>query len=659
MYIAAGATLDVWDGHTVYIDSLSGSGTVNKNQGSGGTVNLTLGVANGSGQFDGVIQNSRTYLSLTKAGSGLQILTGNNSYSGPTTISGGTLMIGNGGTSGSIDGTSSITNNATLVYNRSDGATLASAISGSGNLVTTGGGTFEVAVRHTYTGSTTINGGKLQLQLPSPAAAGTPVVWFDPSNPANYMLTGNNVTQLNNLGTGGNAVAIAGHGTPTLTVANSAFNGLTTVHYSGGQVLGGYDLSALNGSSYTILAVEGKASNAQLYFLGTVNGAQDQGMHFGYRGDTDFTMAQYGDDLDTPTLASVAYSGSELAREWTGMLNTAAGRSIYMNGTLEASNNGTNPFTGLGGANFGFIGAGFGYNASYVGDLGEVLIYPSALSSAQRQEVETYLEQKWELGSTGFLPVATPVTITNGGTFDLNGVNQTIGSLASSDPTTQVTLGGATLTTGNDNTSTLFAGTISGTGGLTKIGSGVFTLAASSNYAGTTSIKGGTLKLGNSGALGASGLFLTGGLLNLNGNSITVPTLDGTGGAISDLAATAGLSKLTVANSGTFAGSIQDGGSRQLALHMAGGGTLTLSGTNGYTGGTFVDSGTLIVTNPGALADGSSLTVGSAGAFPASIVPAPVAGAAVASVPEPGSLLLLAAGGALLIMVRRLRHDKR
>ena len=659
MYIAAGATLDLWDGHTVYVNSLSGSGTVDKNQGSGGTVNLTLGVANGSGQFDGVIQNSKTYLSLTKAGSGVQILTGNNTYSGPTTVSGGTLQIGNGGTSGSIDGTSSITNNATLVYNRSDGGTLASAISGGGNLVTTGGGTFVVPVQHTYTGSTTINGGKLQLQLPSPAAVGTPVVWFDPSNSANYSLTGNNVTQLTNLGTAGDATTIAGHGTPTLTVANPAFNGLTTLHFSGGQVLGGYDLSALNGSSYTIFAVEGKASNANLYFLGTVNASQDQGMHFGYRSDTDFTMAQYGDDLDTPTLPSIAYSGSEVAREWTGMLNTSAGRSIYLNGTLEASNNNTNPFNGLGGANFGFIGAGFSYNASYHGDLGEVLIYPSALTSAQRQEVETYLDQKWEPGSTGFLPAATPVTITNGGIFDLNGVNQTIGSLASTDPTTQVTLGGATLTTGNDNTSTTFAGSISGTGGLTKIGSGVFTLTASNGYAGTTSVKGGTLKLGNANALGTSGLLLTGGLLNLNGNSITVPTLDGTGGAISDLAATAGLSTLTVTDSGTFSGSIQNGPSRQLALHMAGSGTLTLSGSNSYTGGTFVDSGTLIVMNPGAIADGTSLTVGDAGAFPAPVVPAPLAGAAVVPVPEPGSLLLLAAGGALLIMIRRLRHSKR
>ncbi len=92
------------------------------------------------------------------------------------------------------------------------------------------------------------------------------------------------------------------------------------------------------------------------------------------------------------------------------------------------------------------------------------------------------------------------MTISNGGAFDLNGANQTIGSLTSADPTTQVTLGGATLTTGNDNTNTLFAGTISGLGNLAKIGSGQFTLTGANSYSGTTAISGGTLQIGNGGS---------------------------------------------------------------------------------------------------------------------------------------------------------------
>ena len=60
-------------------------------------------------------------------------------------------------------------------------------------------------------------------------------------------------------------------------------------------------------------------------------------------------------------------------------------------------------------------------------------------------------------------------TVASGATLDLNSFNQTIGSLAGAGV---VTLGSATLTTGNDNTSTIFSGAIAGTGGLTKIGAG-------------------------------------------------------------------------------------------------------------------------------------------------------------------------------------------
>ena len=48
--------------------------------------------------FGGVISGTGT---LTKAGTGTTTLTGANSYSGTTTISAGTLQVGNGGTTGS------------------------------------------------------------------------------------------------------------------------------------------------------------------------------------------------------------------------------------------------------------------------------------------------------------------------------------------------------------------------------------------------------------------------------------------------------------------------------------------------------------------------------------------------------------------------------
>ena len=102
-------------------------------------------------------------------------------------------------------------------------------------------------------------------------------------------------------------------------------------------------------------------------------------------------------------------------------------------------------------------------------------------------------------------------------------------------------------------------------------------------------------------------------------------------------------------------------------LVLSGDGQLILSGTGLYNGGTVVDGGTLLVSSPTALADGSSLTVGDPGGggqvvfgYPAGAVPfAAPPGAVLTSlpavspavtfqaVPEPGTLALLAAGAAL------------
>ena len=83
------------------------------------------------------------------------------------------------------------------------------------------------------------------------------------------------------------------------------------------------------------------------------------------------------------------------------------------------------------------------------------------------------------------------------------------------------------------------------------------------------------------------------------------------------------------------------------ALNKYGAGTLILSGSNTYSGGTTVDAGTLIVNTITALPDGTSLTVGAGGTFTfdPSLGNAPVAvSAAATAVPEPGTLILLAAG---------------
>jgi len=91
-------------------------------------------------------------------------LASDSTYTGPTTISSGILMIGQGnpGNPGSI--VSSVVNNsASLVFNRVEDLTYAGAINGSGTVTKQGAGRLLLTGAHTYTGVTTVSAGTLLL----------------------------------------------------------------------------------------------------------------------------------------------------------------------------------------------------------------------------------------------------------------------------------------------------------------------------------------------------------------------------------------------------------------------------------------------------------------------------------------------------------------
>jgi len=124
---------------------LTGAGVL---YGHGGTV--TINKTSGINTFSGDIQGGQ---GLIKDGAGTLVLSSANTYTGGTTISGGTLDLNGGSVSGNI------TNNANLVI-RSD---LVNAVSGTGSLTKEGLGDAYLWTASSYTGATVINGGKLVL----------------------------------------------------------------------------------------------------------------------------------------------------------------------------------------------------------------------------------------------------------------------------------------------------------------------------------------------------------------------------------------------------------------------------------------------------------------------------------------------------------------
>lgn len=192
-------------------------------------------------------------------------------------------------------------------------------------------------------------------------------------------------------------------------------------------------------------------------------------------------------------------------------------------------------------------------------------------------------------GGAGLHVTDSRLTV-NGGTFDYNGISDSIGSLSGTGGT--LALGAGTLTAGNDDTSTTFAGAITGTGGFTKTGTGTLTLSGSSSYTGATRVQEGTLKLVAANRLSDSSALVvsSGATFALGDNagyfSETVGSLAGAG------TVALGFGALTVGGdntSTTFSGQITGGSG---VLNKTGTGTLTLTGTNNtYTGGTTVSAG--------------------------------------------------------------------
>ncbi len=224
-------------------------------------------------------------------------------------------------------------------------------------------------------------------------------------------------------------------------------------------------------------------------------------------------------------------------------------------------------------------------------------------------------------------------------------------------PTTLIWNGGGG--DNNWNTSGNWGGTIPAAGQWLRFGA----LAAGGHAANDNNLAANSLfygiffdKLAPSYNLQGNAIQLSGDVLNQSGSNQTIGLniqLVPGNGAFDTNAINFDSGGMKITDSGSISGA-------GMELVKTGSGTLILSGSNNYNGGTEVLAGKLIATSPNAILDGTNLIVGTRAAtvFAAPVADAPIASAAPAPtpVPEAGTLALLAAGGcAAAALVRRRR----
>ena len=201
--------------------------------GNGGTTGSILGNVTNNGTlafnrsdtvtFPGVISGTG---GVAQIGLGTTILTGDNTFTGSVTISGGTLELGSGGTSGSI--VIDVADSGTLSFDHSNVVTFAHVISGPGGVAQIGTGTTILTANNPYTGGTAVSAGTLVIGDPAnPSAAlsgGGPIAVASGATLGGYGSVTGSVT---NNGTVAAGNATPGFGTSpagTFTIIGNLFN---------------------------------------------------------------------------------------------------------------------------------------------------------------------------------------------------------------------------------------------------------------------------------------------------------------------------------------------------------------------------------------------------------------------------------------------------
>lgn len=488
---------------------------------------------------------------------------------------------------GAFIDTSAVTLNNRLIRIRS-------VVSGSGNFTKLGENTLAFQVANTYTGTTTVAGGTLQLVVANGIAQSQAV-----RLEAGTVLNSTNLAQtFKNLG---------GAGTLLMGSGNLTVNSTVDTVFSG-SITGSGNLAKTGDGKLTLTAPKGYAGGI------TVNAGALQGNADSLVGNISNSGTLIFDQNVDASYQGVITGDGALVKTGSAKLTLTSAQSYAGGLTVAAGALQGNTQSIYGNvANSGTLIFDQGVDATYEG----VITGTGALEKIGAGKLTLMSAQ----GFTGAIVIKA-------------------GSLQGDAGSLLGNIENAGTVIFNQAADGNYAGTISGTGSLQKTGIGTLTLQNASTHSGLTDIKQGAVKLTGANALaGSSAVSLAAGtLLDFNNTKQTIRNLGGAGSmamGTGSLIADVGADKSVV-----FSGSILASGG---GITKTGRGSLTLGGANTFSGDISINEGAFLIGNTDARFTGNitvtdGVTFGGAGTLSAAGKTVTVGANTVIQVGTDGSL---------------------
>ncbi len=617
------------------VGAIGGTGNLLLADTGGNPITLVSGGNNASTTYGGVISGPGV---LVKNGSGTQALTGSNTYSGGTVLGPDDLVAGNSSALGSgalsIEGSATwragasfAFSNSIVLYPNVTGTfntqgfttTINGVISGPGNLNKTGSGTLILANANTFTGITSISQGTLELANGSALQNSTvninvnnglqisPAVAFVSGLSGNASLTlsgslevggdDQSSTYGGSIGGGGPLVK-AGSGTFELTGSNT---------WTGGTVLdpgilainGDAALGAPTGSTTWggLTANVIFANNSTLQARGSITLAASRSIAIGAgvtaTFDTNGNAFEIDGIVSGPGALAVAGGGTLVLTN----TETFTGGATIGAATLQVGNGGAMGWLNGNIVDNGLLVFARSDSPTFSGAISGSGNVQQAGSGALLLNGSNSFTGNMIL-KAGVLDLASPtalqstILVLSGGSLNLNGISASLGGLAG---TGSLAWGAGTLTVGSGANST-YSGSLSGAGGLIKIGSGTLAFTNSNAYSGGTTLEQGALSINSDAALGAVPMspstnitFAADSTLQAGGSFALATNRN-----IAIAASTTGTFNAS-GNTLTIGSLISGPG----ALAVTGGGTLVLTQSEAFSGGTTINGATLLLGSGG------------------------------------------------------------